>query len=89
MLDQYKEQLATTGEVIIKVKVHAKAHDTRIKSVLADGVIKIDLQVTPENGKGNDALFTFLSEEFAVPVSHIQILVGKFSADKTIKILKA
>lgn len=88
MLEQYKEQLATTGEVIIKVKVHTKAHDTRIKSVLADGVIKIDLQVAPENGKGNDALFNFLSEEFAVPVSQIQILVGKFSADKTIKIVK-
>lgn len=88
MLEHYKEQLATTGEVIIKVKVHVKAHDTRIKSVLADGVIKIDLQVTPENGRGNDALFKFLSDEFAVPVSHIQILVGKFSADKTIKISK-
>jgi len=86
MLENFKEQLAATGETTIKVKVHAKAHETRIKSILADGVIKIDLQATPENGKGNEALFTFLADEFAVSVSNIQILVGKFSADKTIKI---
>ncbi len=86
MLEKYKEQLATSGEVVLKVKVHSKAHETRIKSVLADGVIKIDLQATPENGKGNDALFTFLAEQFAVPTSNIQILLGKFSADKTVKI---
>ncbi len=86
MLENFKEQLATAGEITIKVKVHSKAHETRIKSILADGVIKIDLQATPENGKGNEALFTFLADEFAVPVLNIQILVGKFSADKTIKI---
>jgi uncharacterized protein (TIGR00251 family) len=88
MLEKFKEQLQATGEVVIKVKVHAKAHETRIKSVLADGVIKIDIQATPENGKGNDALFSFLANEFSVPVSTIQILLGKFSADKTVKIKK-
>lgn len=86
MLENYKEQLAATGEITIKVKVHSKAHETRIKSILADGVIKIDLKATPENGKGNEALFIFLANEFAVAVSNIQILLGKFSADKTIKI---
>lgn len=88
MLEKYKEQLESLGEIVIKIKVHAKAHETRIKSILADGVIKIDLQITPENGKGNEALYKFLADEFAVATSSIQILMGKFSADKTVKIIK-
>ncbi len=88
MLENYKEELKTKGEITLKIKVHAQARETRVKSVLADGVIKIDIQATPENNKGNDALFLFLAEEFSVPASNIQILMGKFSADKTIKIQK-
>lgn len=88
MLETHKEQLNATGELTIRVKVHPSVRETRIKSILADGVIKIDLQATPEQGKGNDALFEFLSREFNIPASKIQILLGKFSADKTIKIVK-
>ncbi|HRH33103.1 MAG TPA: DUF167 domain-containing protein [bacterium] len=86
MIETYKEQFKTNGEITLKVKVHAQTRETRIKSVLTDGVIKIDIQATPEKGKGNEALCKFLSEEFEVPVSSIQIVMGKFSADKTVKI---
>lgn len=88
MLDDFKEKLAAAGEVILKVKVHASARDTRVKSILADGVIKIDIQKAPEQGKGNEALLDFLAEQFAVPKANIQILMGKFSADKTVKVVK-
>ncbi len=88
MLETLKEELAEKGEITIKIKVHVKAHETRIKSVLADGVVKIDLQTIPEHGKGNEALFKFLADEFSVSTSQIQILLGKFSADKTVKIIK-
>lgn len=88
MLEAHKEQFNAAGEITLRVKVHPSARETRIKSILADGVIKIDLQATPEQGKGNDALFEFLAQEFSVPTSNIQILLGKFSADKTIKIVK-
>lgn len=88
MLDDFKEKLAANGEVTLTVKVHASARETRVKSILADGVIKIDIQKAPENGKGNEALFEFLAEQFAVPKANIQILMGKFSADKTVKIVR-
>ncbi len=88
MLENYKEQLAAAGEVVLKVKVHAGAKQTRVKSILTDGVVKIDIEKKPENGKGNEALFAFLAEEFAVPAANIQILMGKFSGDKTLKIVK-
>lgn len=87
MLENYKEELKDKGEIILKVKVHAKAKETRVKSILTDGVIKIDIQAAPEDGRGNEALFKFLSEEFIVPSDHIHILMGKFSADKTVKIV--
>jgi len=88
MLEIQKEEFAEKGEITLKIKVHVKAHETRIKSILADGVIKIDLQTAPENGKGNEALFKFLADEFSVSTSQIDILLGKFSADKTVKIVK-
>ncbi len=88
MIEPYLQTLAETGEVILKIKVHAGAHATRIKSVLADGVIKIDLQAVPEQGKGNDALFSFLAEIFGVNKNNIHIILGKFSADKTVRIVK-
>lgn len=86
MLEQYKEQLAAQGEVTLKIKVHPSARKTRIKSILADGVIKIDLQTAPEKGKANEALFEFLSQEFNVSPAQVQILLGRFSADKTVKV---
>lgn len=88
MIDDYKEKLAASGEVVLRVKVHPASRETRIKSILADGVIKIDLQKVPERGKANEALFEFLAQQFGVPAANIQILMGKFSGDKTVKIVK-
>lgn len=88
MLENQRSDLQTKGEITIRIKVHSNARLTRVKSVLADGVIKIDLQAVPEDGKANEALLEFLATTFAVKAENIQILLGKFSADKTIKIVK-
>lgn len=88
MIESYIQTLATTGEVVLKVKVHTGARATRVKSVLTDGVVKIDLQAVPEQGKGNDALLDFLAETFGVSKNNISIMLGKFSADKTIRIVR-
>ncbi|WKZ24634.1 MAG: DUF167 domain-containing protein [Patescibacteria group bacterium] len=88
MLEDLKEALETKGEITIAVKVHASAKQTRVKSVLADGVVKIDLQVAPEKGKANEALVNFLAEEFAVSTNNITVTLGKFSKDKLVVVKK-
>ncbi len=88
MLDDYKEKLAAVGEVTLPIKARAGAHATRVKSLLADGTIKIDIAQVPEAGKANELLIEFLAEEFGVPKTNITVLMGKFSGDKTVKIVK-
>lgn len=88
MLESYKEQLVASGETTMKIKVHAGARETRVKSILADGTVKIDIVNAPEAGQANLALIDFLATEFAVPKDNVQVLLGKFSGDKTVKIIK-
>ncbi len=88
MLDDYKEKLAANGEVTMQIKARAGAHATRVKSMLADGTLKIDIAQVAEAGKANEILIDFLATEFAVPKENIKVLMGKFSGDKTVKIVK-
>lgn len=88
MLDSRKEQLKTSGQVNLSVKVHANAKLTRVKSVLTDGTIKIDVAKPPEDNKANIELIDFLAREFGVNKSCISIMHGKFSADKEVIIKK-
>ncbi len=86
MLEEYKKELLEKGTITIKVKVHAGAHETKIKSLLSDGTIKIDIAKIPEDGKANDVLLKLLSEEFQVSKNTIEIIMGKFSGDKIVRI---
>ncbi len=89
MIEEYKKELLEKGVITLKIKVHAGAHETRIKSLLSDGTIKIDIAKIPEEGKANEILIKLLSEEFDVPKLNIEIIMGKFSGDKVVKIKKA
>jgi len=88
MLEDYKKELLEKGAITLKIKVHAGAHETKIKSILSDGTIKIDIAKVPENGKANNLLIILLSEEFAVSKNNIEIIMGAFSSDKVVTIKK-
>jgi uncharacterized protein (TIGR00251 family) len=87
MLEQYKKELLETKSLSLKIKVHAGAKSNRIKSLLSDGTIKIDIATAPEDGKANDVLIALLAAEFEVPKNNITIIMGSFSHDKVIKII--
>ncbi len=53
MIEEYKKELEELGVITLKIKVHAGARETRIKSLLSDGTIKIDIDKVPEAGKAN------------------------------------
>ena len=86
MFEVLKKKLADEGSVTFEVKVHASACQTRSKERLPNGVIKIDVAAVREDGKANGVLVTFLSEEFGVPRSSIDIVSGKTSALKRISV---
>lgn len=74
------------GEVTLNIRVHPGARKTQIKSVMADGTIKIDVAAAPEEGKANAALVEFLAEEFDVKKSNVEIVAGETNRKKIVRI---
>ncbi|OGJ43725.1 hypothetical protein A3I58_01720, partial [Candidatus Peregrinibacteria bacterium RIFCSPLOWO2_02_FULL_39_10] len=48
--------------------------------------IKIRIKAAPEKGKANKELIKFLSKEFSIPKQNIEIISGKTSQLKLLKI---
>ncbi|MDD4627862.1 MAG: DUF167 domain-containing protein [Candidatus Peribacteraceae bacterium] len=86
MFDESKKLLAEKGEVSFDVRVHPGASRTRVKEVMADGTIKLDIAAVPEDGKANEELVRFLADEFDVPKSHVEILKGHTAKTKVVRI---
>ncbi|GBF36223.1 MAG TPA: YggU family protein [Methanothermococcus okinawensis] len=72
-------------EKFINVKVIPKAK--RQKVVEEGDMLKIYLKSPPEDGKANKELIEVLSKHFKVSKRNIEIIRGKFSRNKIIKIL--
>lgn len=89
MNDELRERLGTDGSLDLVVRVRPQAHATRIKERRADGVWKIDVSAAPEDGEANELLRRFLAAEFAVPLSHVEIVSGRASREKRVRVLRA
>lgn len=69
---------------IIKIKVTPRGSKTEIIGELPDGTIRVKLAAPPVDGAANDELIKFLSKEWDIPRSHIQIKSGHTGRLKTI-----
>lgn len=72
--------------MLIKVKIQAHAKKNEIIGTLADGTIKIKITAPAVEGKANAKLLEFLSAEYGVARSQIEIVKGLKSNLKQIKI---
>ncbi len=81
-----KDRLIREGTLTLVVRVRPNASRSQWKAVMADGVIKIDLAAVPEDGKANEELLGFLSEEFDVMTVNISLVSGHTSKQKRLKI---
>ncbi len=86
MIDQLKAALQSGGTITFSVKVRPQAQKTALRKPLADGTLKIDLAAVAEDGKANEELVRFLSEEFGVAKSGVEIVSGNTSRLKIISI---
>ncbi len=71
--------------MIIKVRVVPKSGHQKIEETGSNS-FKVYLKSLPEGGKANKELIKFLSEKFDIPQSLIEIIKGKTSRNKIIKI---
>jgi uncharacterized protein len=81
-------KLNQDGVLTLVLKVRPAAAHTRVKGLLEDGTIKLDVAAAPEDGKANAALTEFFAETFGVPRAHVEILAGLTSARKTVRVTR-
>ncbi len=86
MLDKFKKKLETEKSVYLRVKVRPGAAQDKIKEVLSDDIVKIDIKLPPVKGRANKELINFLAKEFLVPRENVKILSGVSDKIKLVKI---
>ena len=72
----------TENGLIIKVKI--VPNSSRNEIILEEEFIKVKVTAQAIENKANKALIEFLSKQFKLPKTSIQIIKGETSKDKTI-----
>lgn len=75
-------------EIYLRVKARPNAPETRVKEIMSDETVKIDLAAVPKKGKANKALIKFLSQEFDIDENNVKIISGAGDRVKLVKIIK-
>lgn len=68
--------------LIIKLKISPNASKNEI--IKTDEMVKVKVTAQPIENKANKALIEFLSKNFKIPKSSIEIVKGETSKEKTI-----
>ena len=69
----------------LNVRIHPGARKNAIHG-LHDGALKISLTTPPVDGRANEALIAFLSDQLRIPKARITLLTGATSRSKTLRI---
>ena len=86
MLDALRDQLAREKRMDLSIRVRPGAPRSKFVSMLADGSLKIDIAEAAEGGRANLALIRFLAESFGVHRVNVEVLSGRSSRRKLVRI---
>ena len=87
MLQEYKKQLAESGQTYLRIKARPNAGETSVKEI-KNGEVKINVGAQAEKGKANAELIKYLSKEFGVTRQNVSIISGAGERIKLVKITK-
>ena len=73
---------STPDGVLIRIRI--VPNSSRNEIILEEEFIKVKVTAQPIENKANKALIEFLSKQFKLPKTSIQIIKGETSQDKTI-----
>lgn len=74
----------TKDGLILQIRISPNASKNEI--IKSEDVVKVKITAQPVDGKANKALVEFLSKQFKVPKTSIEIIKGETSKDKTLLI---
>lgn len=72
----------TSEGILVNIKIVPNSSKNDI--VLEDEFVKIKITAQPIEGKANKALIEFLSKEFKIPKTSIEIVKGETNKEKTL-----
>jgi len=79
-------EVRTAGSrVLVKVRVRPKAARDAVVGE-HEGALKVAVTAAPEKGKANKAVVEMLSRALRIPKSHVELVAGATSRDKTFAI---
>lgn len=70
----------------IGVKVVPRASKSEVMGTMEDGTLKVRVAAVPEDGRANDELCRTLARYFGLPAASIQVVAGRTSTRKTVRI---
>ena len=88
MLRRFRDELAKEGHCSFYVRARPGAPASKIREVLDDASVKIDIAAPAESGKANAALITLLAMEFGIAKSAVRIVSGETARMKLVRITR-
>lgn len=73
----------------MSVRVVPRAAKDDILGVMADGALKVRTHAPPTEGKANACMLKFLSKQWKIPRTNIEILSGETGRNKRLRICNA
>ena len=86
MHDLLEQRIRQGPPATLRIKVIPKSPKTEIAGELADGTLKIRVAATPERGKANAELCSFLAREIGVPPVKVEVISGHTSPLKLVRV---
>lgn len=68
----------------LKLKIRISPNSSKNEIIKSEDGVKIKITAQPIEGKANKAVVEFLSKEFKIPKSSVEIVKGSTSKEKTI-----
>lgn len=70
----------------LSIRLQPNSSVNKVVEIREDGIVKIKINAPAVEGKANKALCKYLHEILQIPVSNIEIIRGKLSREKIIRI---
>lgn len=85
--DALRRKLQADGLLVLDVKVIPRAPCAEVAEWMANGALKVKVTAAPEKGKANEEVCALLAEYWGVPKRNVQVVLGKTSQSKRLKVL--
>lgn len=86
--EEMRRKLPREGSLIFDVKVIPRSQSGKVEELTANGRLKVKVRAAPERGKANDEVCAVLAEYLAVPKGNVEVILGRTSQQKCIKIVR-